>query len=360
MARLLYRVGQWSAVHRGRVVVVWLLLLVLAVGLGTGLHGRLSSVFTVPGTQSQAAQDLLQREFPAAAGGTARIVFAAPNGTTLISPRTEKAISTSLAAAARVPGVVGVSDPFGAGSLSANKTVAYSDVLFRELGADVPPSVQDRLGAAMAPARLASLQVDFSGTAFAAEGKVEGAGEVSGIVIAFAVLAIALGSLIAAGLPLLTALTGVAIGVLFVGFLARFIQMTDTASVLATMLGLAVGIDYALFIVSRHREQLARPGQDVTDSIARAIGTAGSSVVFAGSTVIVALAALSLAGIPFLTVMGLAAAGTVTLAVLAAVSLVPALLGLAGEQLRPGAARRPRRGESGRWGLAWARLAPSP
>jgi RND superfamily putative drug exporter len=208
----------------------------------------------------------------------------------------------------------------------------------------------------MAPARLAGLQVDFSGTAFAAGEKVEGAGEVSGIVIAFVVLAIALGSLIAAGLPLLTALTGVAIGVLFVGFLARFIQMTDTASVLATMLGLAVGIDYALFIVSRHREQLARPGQDITDSIARAIGTAGSSVVFAGSTVIAALAALSLAGIPFLTVMGLAAAGTVTLAILAAVTLVPALLRLAGERLRPGATRRPGRGEAGRLGLAWARL----
>jgi len=192
----------------------------------------------------------------------------------------------------------------------------------------------------------------------AAGGKVGGPGEIIGVAVAFVVLAITLGSLVAAGLPLLTALAGVAIGVSGIEFLSRFLQLTTTASVLATMIGLAVGIDYALFIISRHREQLTDPGQDIGDSIGRAAGTAGSAVVFAGTTVIIALCALASSGIPFLTVMGLAAAGTVLLAVIAAVTLVPAILGFAGEKLRP----KTRTGRQvrawarrGVWGLAWAR-----
>jgi uncharacterized membrane protein YdfJ with MMPL/SSD domain len=369
MARLLYRVGRWAVTRRRWVVLAWLTLLLMAVALGGALHGQLSSVFTVPGTESQNAQDLLQREFPAAAGGTARVVFAAPARTSLTGAEDTGAIGASLARAARLPGVIGVSDPFKAGTLSADKTIGYADVLLRQPGPDVSQAERDDLSAAMKPARSAGLQVAFGGTAFAAQGKVEGAGEVIGVAAAFVILAVALGSLAAAGLPLVTALAGVAIGVLLVEFLARFIQMTSTATVLATMIGLAVGIDYALFIVTRHREQLAEPAQEVADSIGRAIGTAGSSVVFAGATVVVALAALSAAGIPFLTVMGLAAAGAVTLAVLVAITLVPAVLGLAGERLRPEPGRprrssrarrwhrrRPWQERRGRWGLAWAGL----
>jgi putative drug exporter of the RND superfamily len=362
---MLYALGRWAVVHRGRVLLAWLLLLIVAGCLGTVLHGQLSSVFTVPGTESQNAQNLLAAKFPAAAGGTARVVFAAPPGTTLASRQDAAAVGASLANAARVPGVIAVSDPFRAGTVSAAKTIGYADVLFGEPGANVPQSAQDALAAAMSPARGAGLRVAFGGTAFASQGKVSGSGEVTGVVVAFIVLAVALSSVVAAGLPLLTALAGVAIGVLTVEFLARFIQLTNTATVLATMVGLAVGIDYALFIVSRHREQLADPGQDVEDSIARAIATAGSAVVFAGSTVIIALAALSAARIPFLTVMGLAAAGTVAVAVLVATTLVPAVLGFAGERLRPAAKpgrfRRYRSTEraarvSGSWGLGWARL----
>jgi putative drug exporter of the RND superfamily len=360
MARLLYSLGRWAAVHRRRVLAAWILLLAVACGLGIGLHGQLSSVFSVPGTESQNAQNLLQAKFPAAAGGTARVVFAAPGGTTLVSPKAQDAIGVSLSRAAKVPGVIGVSDPFKTGTLSAAKTIGYADVLFRQLGSAVPQSAKNQLTAALGPARSAGLQVAFGGTVFAAQGKVGGAGEIIGVVVAFIVLAVALGSLVAAGLPLLTALAGVAIGVLAVEFLSRFIQLTDTATVLATMVGLAVGIDYALFIVSRHREQLADPAQGIEDSIGRAIGTAGSAVSFAGATVVIALAALSAAGIPFLTAMGLAAAGTVALAVLVAVTLVPAVLGFAGEKLRPkssGATRAVRAWQRrGRWGLAWARL----
>jgi putative drug exporter of the RND superfamily len=374
MARFLYALGRWAAVHRRRVLAAWILLLAVVGGLGIGLHGELSSVFSVPGTESQNAQNLLQAKFPAAAGGTARVVFAAPGGATLVSPKAQEAIGVSLSRAAKVPGVIGVSDPFKAGTLSPAKTIGYADVLFRQLGSAVPQSAKNQLTAALGPARSAGLQVAFGGTVFAAQGKVGGAGEIIGVVVAFIVLAVALGSLVAAGLPLATALAGVAIGVLGVEFLARFIQMTDTATVLATMVGLAVGIDYALFIVSRHREQLADPAQGIEDSIGRAIGTAGSAVSFAGATVVIALAALSAAGIPFLTVMGLAAAGTVALAVLVAITLVPAVLGFAGEKLRPktgdgrgneaargdGAGRTTRAARAwqrrGRWGVAWAHL----
>jgi uncharacterized membrane protein YdfJ with MMPL/SSD domain len=372
VARRLYALGQWAVGHRIQVVVAWVLLLLVAAGLGIGLHGQLSSVFTVPGTESQNAQNLLQEKFPVAAGGTARVVFAAPGGSTLVSPAAERAIGTSLRSAARVPGVIDVADPFKAGTLSAGKTIGYADVLFRQPGQNVSQPVQDQLVAAMGTARSAGLRVAFGGTVFAAQSKVSGSGEISGVVVAFVVLAIALSSLVAAGLSLLTALSGVAIGVLLVEFLARFIQLPNTATVLATMVGLAVGIDYALFIVSRHREQLTTPDQEVEDSIARAIATAGSAVVFAGSTVIIALAALSAAGIPFLTVMGLAAAGTVAIAVLIALTLVPAVLGFAGERLRPKTSEQPkmserswrrgprshreRRERRGQWGLGWARF----
>jgi RND superfamily putative drug exporter len=364
MARFLYALGRWAVRHRVRVVLAWLVLLLVTAGLGLTLHGQLSSVFTVPGTESQNAQNLLQQQFPVAAGGTARVVFAAPAGSSLTAAKDTSAVGASLTAAARVPGVIDVTDPYRTGTLSAAKTIGYADVLFGEQAASVPQSAQSDLEAAMRPAQAAGLTVAYGGTVFASQGKIEGAGEVTGIVVAFIVLAVALGSLLAAGLPLVTALVGVGIGVLFTEFLARFIQLTSTATVLATMIGIAVGIDYALFIVSRHREQLADPGQQVEDSIGRAIGTAGSSVVFAGSTVIVALAALSAAGIPFLTVMGLAAAGTVALAVLIAVTLVPAVLGFAGERLRPRPGRpgrpwtraRPWPERRGRWALAWARL----
>jgi RND superfamily putative drug exporter len=205
----------------------------------------------------------------------------------------------------------------------------------------------------MAPARRAGLEVEYGGTAEALPVEPGGVGEVVGVVVAFVVLTVALSSLLAAGMPLLTALVGVGLGVIGVELVARWVELTNTAAVLATMLGLAVGIDYALFIIARHREQLADPGLGVRDSIGQAIATAGSAILFAGTTVIIALVSLSVAGIPFLTAMGLAAAATVLIAMLIAMTLVPAVLGFAGERLRP----HGRRGHSppGTWGRAWAK-----
>ncbi|MFJ4923392.1 MMPL family transporter [Streptomyces sp. NPDC088725] len=369
MAGRLYALGRWAARCRGRVVGTWLLLLVVVAFLGTSLSGTLTTQFTVPGVESQQAQDLLQQKFPEAAGGVARVVFAAPHGTALTAPAARSAVSESLKRAAGVPGVVSVSDPAKTGTVSKNRTIGYADVLFRQTASNVPQSAKDALSRAMRPARDAGLDVEFGGSAENAKTKVGGPAEIIGVVIAFFVLAIALSSLLAAGLPLVTALIGVGIGVLGVMFVSRFVQMTSTATVLALMVGLAVGIDYALFIVSRHREQLVDPETDVRDSIARAVATAGSAVCFAGVTVVIALAALSATGIPFLTIMGLAAAGTVLIAVFIALTLVPAVLSFAGERLRP---RSPRHGRllrrrrtagsarasttPGDWGVAWARM----
>src|SRR5262249_9985287 len=156
--------------------------------------------------------------------------------------------------------------------------------------------------------------------------------ETTGMLIGFVVLAITLGSLLAAGLPLLRAIIGVGIGVTGLTALSGVIDESETAPILATMLGLAVGIDYALFILSRHRQNVAE-GMSVREAAARATATAGSAVVFAGLTVIIALVGLTVVNIPFLTVMGLAAAGTVSVAVLIAITLLPAILGFAGDRV---------------------------
>jgi len=359
MASRLYIWGRWAVRRRGRVIAVWLLLLAVVGGLGITLHGKATTEFSVPGIESQQAQDLLEEKFPQAAGGVARVVFAAPEGTKLTAPKTQAALESSLKKAAEVSDVVNVSDPLKSKTVSANLRIGYADVRFGQQASKVSQESKDALDDAMAQARDAGLEVEFGGSAMEVRTEVGGPAEIVGVVIAFVILALALGSLIAAGLPLLTALVGVAIGVLGVQFVSRWIEMTSTATVLALMIGLAVGIDYALFIISRHREQLADPDQDVEDSIARAVATAGGAVVFAGATVIIALAALAVTGIPFLTVMGLAAAATVLLAVLVAVSLVPAVLGLFGERMRP-RARRTKRTEGrertpGSWGLAWGR-----
>ncbi|OKI99117.1 MMPL family transporter [Kitasatospora sp. CB01950] len=372
MASVLYGWGRWAVRRRGRVIGLWLLLLATIGALGITLAGPTSNEFTVPGIESQQAQDLLERQLPESAAGTARLVVAAPAGQSLDTAEARAAVQESLHRAAAIPGVAHVADPFENRTVSPDLRIAFTDVQFDRPAQDVPQSAKDALDGVAAPLREAGLQAEFGGTVMAPDIEVGGPAEAIGVVVAFVVLAVALGSLVAAGLPLLTALVGVGIGVLGAQLLANVVEMTGTATVLALMIGLAVGIDYALFIIARHREQLAEPGSEVEESAARATATAGSAVVFAGATVIIALAALAVTGIPFLTVMGLAAAATVLLAVLVAVTLVPALLGVLGERLRPRprvakvakVAKAGKAGKAGRaatggkpsWSAAWARV----
>ncbi|MFI9786914.1 MMPL family transporter [Kitasatospora sp. NPDC051984] len=355
MASVLYTWGRWAVRRRGRVIGLWLLLLATIGALGTTFAGPVSNEFTVPGIESQQAQDLLERQLPESAGGTARLVVAAPAGQSLDTPAARAALQEGLHRAAGIPGVVHVADPFESRTVSPDLRIAFADVQFAQSASSVPQSAKDALNDVAVPLREAGLQAEFGGTVMAPDIEVGGPAEAIGVLVAFVVLAVALGSLVAAGLPLLTALVGVGIGVLGAQILANVVEMTNTATVLALMIGLAVGIDYALFIIARHREQLADPDSEIEESAARATATAGSAVVFAGATVIIALAALAVTGIPFLTVMGLAAAATVLLAVLVAVTLVPALLGLLGERLRPrGKVKAAPQG--GTWSAAWARI----
>ncbi|MFF2185383.1 MMPL family transporter [Streptomyces sp. NPDC058155] len=327
MASLLYRLGRFSFRRRKRVVAVWLLLLVLLGGAAATLMGPSSDKFTMPGTESQRALDSLQEQFPQASGTTGTIVIAAPEGGKL----DQAAVAPVVQDAAAVPGVVGAVDPFQAGAVSEDGRYALVQVQFEKAADEVTDA--QRAAYEKAGADEEGLRVEHGGEVLSAEVEV-GSTEAIGVLIAAGVLVVTFGSMVAAGMTLLNALVGVAAGMAGLFALSSVVELTSTAPILALMLGLAVGIDYSLFITSRHRQYLTE-GMDAEEAAGRAVGTAGSAVVFAGATVVIALAGLTVVNIPFLSVMGLAAAGTVAVAVLVALTLLPALLGFAGLRVLP-------------------------
>src|SRR5215831_4204029 len=334
MSRVLYRIGRVCFAHRRLVAAVWLILLV---GAGVGMKisgGRLDNSFTIPGSPSQTALDQVKNDFPDAGGTSAQLVFAARGGTTVTSPANAAAISHTLAKASAAPQVAAVIPAQKSHLVTKDGKTAIATVEYRVSAADLDSGTLDALSSIAGAADSSTLSVHPGGQAYSSLSSGSGSSEVTGLLIAFAVLTVALASLVAAGMPLLTALTGVAVSVLALHGLAAALSISNTAVTLAVMIGLAVGVDYALFILTRHRAQLAA-GLAPAESAAVAVGTAGTAVVFAGSTVIIALVALSVVGIPFLTVMGLAAAGTVLTAVLIATTLLPAIFGLAGSRLAP-------------------------
>jgi putative drug exporter of the RND superfamily len=326
MARLLQRLGSFSVRRRRLVLGGWLLALVALAGLALSFKGTFSDEFKVPGTESQEAIELIQRNVPQANadGATGRVVFAAPKGETL----DEAAVPQAVKRLAGVEDVASATNPYEVGAVSKDGRIAYSDLQFSIVQADVSPTQTDAIEAA---ADDVAPQVEFGGAAAAVHSEPP-IGEALGVLVAMLVLAVTFGSLLAAGLPLLTALLGVGAGMLGVQLASGLTDLTSTSVTLAAMLGLAVGIDYALFILSRHRTQV-RDGMKIEDSVALATGTAGSAVVFAGSTVMIALVALLMTGTPFLAQMGIAAAGSIAIAVLASLTLVPALLGFGGARM---------------------------
>ncbi|TDC55290.1 MMPL family transporter [Actinomadura sp. KC345] len=356
MSTLLYRLGRTAFRHRFRFLAGWLLLLLLAGGGLAAFGSHLDSEATIPGSQSQQGIDLLERSLPEATGVTAQLVFAAPPGTTIDDPAHRARIQSTVREAAAAPQVAEATDPFRTGTVSADRRTALAQVLYpikRDVLEDSSVTALEDVAAA---ARLGGLRAEVGGTVYSTAGMHLGIGEVIGLVVAVIVLVVTFGSLLAAGLTLTTAITGLVIGLLGLMLVSNIATVSDTAPSLALMVGLAVSIDYALFIGSRHRTQLT-DGMGAEESAARATATAGGAVVFAGLTVVIALAGLAVVGIPFLTVMGLAAALTVLMAVAAAITLLPALLGLAGERLRPKSrARIARPQRVGAGGLRWARL----
>ncbi|MBB4664925.1 MMPL family transporter [Conexibacter arvalis] len=331
MATALFKLGRIAFRRRRAVVALWLVVLAGMFAAATILSGPTTDAATMPGTESQQAIDLLEERLPQANGASGRIVFAAPAGERLTTGERATAVAGAVAKAAKAPGVRSVGAPLA----SEDGRVALAQVTWATPAEEIPAGSVEAVQSAAETARAAGVQVEFGGDAAASEPSLGGLGEIVGFAVAALVLAITFGSLAAAGLPLLTALIGVAVGILGVTAATGFIAIDSTVPTVALMLGLAVGIDYALFIISRHRTQVFE-GMELEESAARAVGTAGSAVVFAGATVVIALASLAVVGIPFLTAMGLAAAGTVAVAVAISLTLVPALLGFAGMRIAKG------------------------
>ena len=358
MATFLYRIGRFAYRRKGVVLAAWLSLLVL-IGVGAAtLSGPTSESFSIPGTPAQQAQDLMAERFPGAADPmnslSARVVFAAPDGQTLDTPQNEAAMNAVIDQMKTIPevtakdtlanpvvansamldaaserGPTGVADTRYVSPLSPDKTVGYVDVPFTGDMGDVNDELRGAIDDAAQAGRDVGLTVEVSGSAASEQEPPGGTTELVGIGVAAIVLMLTFGSLVAAGLPLITAIIGIAIGSLGITIATGFVDLSSMTPTLAIMIGLAVAIDYSLFIVSRYRNELTRT-EDRAEAAGRAVGTAGSAVVFAGLTVIIALVALRVVGIPFLSDMGAAAAFTVAIAVLIALTLLPAILGLFG------------------------------
>ncbi len=333
MANRLYALGRFSYRRRRLVAVLWLLLLGgLCVSAAT-LKGEYSSTFAIPGSESQQAIDTLRDRFPASGldAAMASIVFAAPKGETLDTPARRAAVAAVLTVVREDPHVVSLIEPFAVKALSKDGRIGVARATYDLSPLDIGKDQQDPLFASAAAGRAAGLTVEFSGEA--ARVKVEpGIGELFGVAAAALVLLVLFGSFVAVGIPLLTALLGVGIGAAAITTLTGFVTLSQTTPVLGLMLGLAVGIDYALFIMSRFRDELLH-GRDGEEAAGRAVATAGSAVVFAGLTVLIALLGLLVVQVPFLSYMGVGAAGTIVIAVLVALTLLPALLGFSGRRV---------------------------
>ncbi|MEU1707900.1 MMPL family transporter [Streptomyces sp. NPDC005706] len=362
MATFLYKLGRLAFRRRHFVALIWVALLTLA-GVGAASAPPAGSTsFSIPGTEAQKAFDLLEQRYPgmSADGATARVVFKAPDGEKMTDKANKATVRKTVKELQSGSEVVSVADPYAGHAVSKDGTIAYASVKYKVSGMELEDSAKDALKDAGQDARDAGLTVEIGGDALTATPET-GSSEVIGIAIAAVVLVITFGSLLAAGFPLLTAIIGVAIGVSTITALASALDLGSTTSTLASMIGLAVGIDYALFIVSRYRAELAE-GRGREDAAGRAVGTAGSAVVFAGLTVVIALVGLSVVNIPMLTKMGVAAAGTVAIAVLIALTLIPALLGYAGRRIKPtgekskllGGGRTPKKPGRPNMGTRWA------
>jgi RND superfamily putative drug exporter len=332
MATLLHRLGLAAVRHRFAVIAIWLVALV-AVGAGAAmLSGKTVNTFEIPGQESTIALDLVEKHFGSGANGaSAQVVLQAPEANKITEPAYAVKVTTVLGELRNLPGVANATDPLDpkAPTVSADQRAAFSTVSYSVQAGDITEAQRTELLDVAAHARSAGLTAEVTGEATNVPTEVGGPAEIVGVVIALLVLAVTFGSLVAAGMNLLTAVVGVAIGALGITTLTGFVDLQSTTPILAVMLGLAVGIDYALFIMTRFRYEL-QGGRSVPDAAGMAVGTAGSAVVTAGVTVVIALSGLAIAGIPFLTEMGLAAAATIVVAVLVAITLVPAVLGLIG------------------------------
>jgi RND superfamily putative drug exporter len=343
----LERLGRWAARRHWVVIGIWVLAAIALVAFARASGGHTFDNFRIPGAQSQTAVDLLESRFPAQSGAGATVVFHARSGT-LGTAAAEAGVAKTIAGLKALPQDPQVVGPIPApGAATAIVELQYGQQV-QQLGVDAFDDVER----ATAPARAAGVQTAFGGQLVDyAEAPRSSASDQIGLLVAIVILVFAFGSLLAAGLPIATALIGLAIGISGITLLAAVTDVGTAAPELGTMIGLGVGIDYSLFIVTRHRENLAA-GLDVEAAAGRSVQTAGQAVLFAGTTVVIAICGLLISGIPYVAVLGFSAAIVVAVMMVAAITLLPALLGLAGARIASG-----RASEAASGSRFWARWA---
>jgi RND superfamily putative drug exporter len=330
MSHVLFKVGHFAGRRPWHIIAVWLVIAVAAVLLRGSVGGTADETFRLPGSESQNAADAIEDRFPQQTLYVSNVVFHADGG--VATPQVKDAIEQSVADLEDNPHVIGVGDPFDAKepTVSPDGQTAVAAVAFDTQ--ERTPEDFDAADHATAAARDAGVQVEYDGDLGYAKGESDPGSELIGILIAVLVLTVAFGSIVAVGLPIATALCALLVGTSAIAIASGFFSIPSIATIVAVMMGLGVGIDYALFVLSRHRHNIAE-GMPVPVAVGRANATAGLSVLFAGMTVIVAIAGLQVSGIPMMTMMGWATAIMVAITMLAAITLLPALLGVAGRRV---------------------------
>jgi putative drug exporter of the RND superfamily len=341
---MLERIARWSSRRRRWMLVIWIVALVGAIGLQSAAGGDYSQDFSLPGADSQKAFDLLEKSFPEVAGDTAEIVFKADQG--VADPEVRSAVEQLLGRIEQLDRVVRIDSPYsrqGARQVSPDGTIAFATVHFSVVeGQPVPPQTGQRITQLAAQVNVEGLTVAPGGSVIQfSECEEPGGAEGIGILFAMIILLITFGSVLAMGLPIGTALFGIGIGLSLVLLFANFLSVPDFTPQLASMIGIGVGIDYALFIVTRYRHQLHQ-GLDPEQATIVAITTSGKAVLFAGTTVVISLLGILLMGFEFVEGLAVGGAATVAVTMIASVTLLPALLGFVGRGVD-------------RWRLPWFR-----
>jgi RND superfamily putative drug exporter len=334
MSSYLYRLALFAFRRRRLVLAAWLAAAIAAIAIAQLSGGKTNDNFTIPGTEAQNAANVLSAKLPAFSGGQSTIVFATINGSAKVTdPSVKAAIQTAMSKLRSVPQVSTAVDPFQGQLVSASGTVALGQVQWSAKPTNVKDANLTAVTDAMKPVQADGVQVEYNGSVYPGWRTVPSrTPDLIGLLVAFVILMITFGAFAAAGMPILGAIIGVVTTLMGITALASVLSIASASTTVALMLGMSCGIDYGLFILSRHRSNLLL-GMTPEESVPLAMGTAGSSVVFAALTVIIALCGLIVVGIPFLTVMGLAAAASVAVALLIALTLLPAMLGFAGTKV---------------------------
>ncbi|MGI3228501.1 MMPL family transporter [Streptomyces sp. GTA36] len=338
MNRLTRRIGDASARRPWVTIAAWVAALVLVLPLAGLVGGSFVDDLVAPGSQSEKAMELLEERFPEASGGSAVAVFAVPEGERIDRHRT--AVEAAVGRVAEVEHVATVTDPFAAGTVSPDGRIGYVQVAFDVPEMEVKPEQVDALNDAIEPVRGDGVVAEIGGDAvfINAETPTSGA-EAAGLLTALVILVVAFGTIVVALVPIALALVAVAAGLGSIVLLAHATDVSTAAPTIGAMIGLGVGIDYALFIVARCRENRAG-GQDNATALSNAMSSSGAAVLFAGGTVVVAMSALALTGLGFLTSIGLSTSLVVLFAVATALTLLPALLSLLGDRIHKGRRHR--------------------